>query len=225
MRWMIHGADHKTGRELTIIVDADDPQEAEHRALYNDILVSSIQEFTAAMLSQAPEPAAPALDYCAPDSPPASRPPLGGAPFYRPILAGARWLDGLSSAIRIAGFIALLAALVTTLVPLFEPVREWLPFTIIPLLWFIGSGLLMVIAFLCLFLGASIALLSELALALRDMARNSFRTDLPPPLPETCGGRFGPVRAQLGDQTSSLGLSICTSSSPYAHPLLGADRP
>src|SRR5688572_32017786 len=47
MRFMIHGADQKTGREMTVVMEAPDESEAERRALYNDILVSSVARFTA----------------------------------------------------------------------------------------------------------------------------------------------------------------------------------
>src|SRR6267142_329257 len=35
MQFLIHGADQKTGREMTIVVDARDQTEAEQRVLYN----------------------------------------------------------------------------------------------------------------------------------------------------------------------------------------------
>src|SRR4051812_19168461 len=55
MQFLIHGADQKTGREMTIVVDARDQSEAEQRVLYNDILISSLARFSA------PPPAPPRL--------------------------------------------------------------------------------------------------------------------------------------------------------------------
>src|SRR6185312_14516954 len=45
MQFLIHGADQKTGKEMTIVVDARDQTEAEQRVLYNDILIASMAQF------------------------------------------------------------------------------------------------------------------------------------------------------------------------------------
>lgn len=37
MRWMIYGADSKTGRELSVVVEADDQKTAADWMYYNDI--------------------------------------------------------------------------------------------------------------------------------------------------------------------------------------------
>src|SRR5262245_53463156 len=112
MRFMIHGADQKTGREMTVVVDAPDESEAERRALYNDILVSSVAKFTAGAAAPAPQPielpAAPTCDYEPREFTPEERgsaPPNPAAkvPKYADVLYGARWLDRLGLAARCAG--------------------------------------------------------------------------------------------------------------------------
>jgi hypothetical protein len=77
------------------------------------------------------------------------------------------------------GVLFLLLALCATLLPLIKPVRDIMPFKVIPLLWFIGSALLLTLAFMCLLCGTTISMLSGLSLAIRDMARNSFHEPLP----------------------------------------------
>jgi hypothetical protein len=58
MQFLIHGADQKTGREMTIMVDARDQTEAEQKVLYNDILIASLARFAEPVVEEAPR------DWC-----------------------------------------------------------------------------------------------------------------------------------------------------------------
>ena len=48
------------------------------------------------------------------------------------------------------------------------PLEEW------PIVWFVSGAVLLVMAFGCILCGATVSMMSGLALAVRDMARNSF---------------------------------------------------
>ncbi|HEV8606669.1 MAG TPA: hypothetical protein VGQ99_14940 [Tepidisphaeraceae bacterium] len=177
MQYLIHGADQKTGREMTIVVDARDQAEAEQRVLYNDILIASMSRF----ISPPPQPTrvGPMAPYQRPEPAPEEREKRTRTPFYKEILAGARWLGGLAVAVRMVGVFTVLLALCATLLPVIKPVREIMPFRVIPLLWFIGGAMLLAMGFACMLCGATVSMMSGLALAVRDMARNSFEEDPP----------------------------------------------
>ena len=184
MRWMIYGADSKTGRELSVVVEADDPKEAADWMYYNDILVSSVAEFTAATHEPAP-PAEPvdepapetaALDYHAEDRPPDDRPPLASPPQYRDVLWGARWLHAVAILVQVVACLLLVLGGAAVAVGC---VHEWQhrisPKVAIPAIaWLAGGGVLLSLALLLLFLASVVSMTSGLALAVRDVARNSF---------------------------------------------------
>ena len=119
------------------------------------------------------------MDYNRPDPDPTDRNFRSRTPFYKEILRGAKWLGGLAFAVRMFGVLFALLALCAIALPLIKPIREIMPFTVIPLVWFIGGGLLLTLGFMCMLCGATVSMLSGLALAIRDMARNSFHEDPP----------------------------------------------
>jgi hypothetical protein len=174
MKFMIHGADQKTGRELTVVIDAADRTEAEQRVLYNDILIASLAHY----VPPTPPPA-PMIGYNRPDPAPGERNLRTRTPFYKEILRGAKWLGGLAFAVRMFGVLFALLALCAIALPLIKPIREIMPFAVIPLVWFIGGALLLTLGFMCMLCGATVSMLSGLALAIRDMARNSFHEEPP----------------------------------------------
>jgi hypothetical protein len=180
MRFMIHGADQKTGRELTVVVDAPDETEAERRALYNDILVSSVARFTAGMAPLNPvQPAAPTLSYRPPeipaehrgDSPPSA---LGVTPKYRDVLRGARWLDSLGTLSRWGGGLVMLSGVALILIVLIDPLRELLNFPVQPALWMTVATIILVVGMLCVCCGVMVSMMSGLVIAIRDIAQNTF---------------------------------------------------
>jgi len=172
MQFLIHGADQKTGREMTIVVDARDQTEAEQRVLYNDILIGSMAKF----VSPPPKPprAGPLVPYQRPEPKPEEREKGTRTPIYKEILRGAKWLGGLAVAVRMVGVFLMLVALCLVAAPLIPWVREIMPLEEWPLAWFVGGAVLGAMAFACMLCGATVSMMSGLALAVRDMARNSF---------------------------------------------------
>ncbi len=192
MRFVIHGADKKTGREMTIAVDAPDASEAERRALYNDILVSSVNRFTSGEGTlKLPEPEVSALDYRPAELPPADRGDLtpsseAVAPKYAEVLRGARWLVWLAAIARWAGSAVVVAALAVALIVLIKPLHRHVPFPInTPALWLAAAGLVAAVGLLAVLCGVMISMTSGLTLALRDIARNTFHIAAAKPAAES----------------------------------------
>jgi hypothetical protein len=176
MQFLIHGADQKTGREMTIVVDARDRTEAEQRVLYNDILISSMAQFAAQVVEDKPAEL-PVAGYLRPEPAAEEREKSTRTPIYQEILRGAKWLWGLAIFVRMVGVFLVLVALCLVAVPLIPWVREIMPLQRWPIAWFVGGVLLLVMAFGCMLCGATVSMMSGLALAVRDMARNSFSED------------------------------------------------
>lgn len=176
MQFLIHGADQKTGREMTIVVDARDRTEAEQKVLYNDILIASMAQFVAPVIEDKPADL-PVTDYLRPEPDPEEREKTTRAPIYQEILRGAKWLGGLAIFVRMVGVFLLLVALCLVAVPLIPWLKAVMPMARWPIAWFIGGALMMLMAFGCMLCGATVSMMSGLALALRDMARNSFSED------------------------------------------------
>jgi len=173
MQFLIHGADQKTGREMTIMVDARDQTEAEHKVLYNDILIASLARFVQPVVQETPrEPAKP--EYLRSEPRPEEREKKTRTPIYREILRGAKWLGGLAMFVKMLGVFLLLVAICLVAVPLIPWLKEILPLARWPVAWFAGAAVLLAMAFACMLCGTTVSMMSGLALAIRDMARNSF---------------------------------------------------
>ena len=173
MQFLIHGADQKTGREMTIMVDARDQTEAEQKVLYNDILIASLARFAEPVMEEPPRELA-KPEYLRPEPSPQEREKKTRTPIYREILRGAKWLGGLAIFVKMAGVFLLLVAMCLVAVPLVPWLKEVLPLAQWPVAWFAASAVLLAIAFGCMLCGATVSMMSGLALAIRDMARNSF---------------------------------------------------
>lgn len=173
MRWTVQGADASKGQDVCMTIEADTREQAEAQARYNGILVSSISPET-----EQPEPAASStLEYARPTtvaSAPAAVPValpyfahVREAPQYRQIVAGARWLKRIGWVCMALGLLSLLSGMfngIDLFLPRrFNPVRLM---RLVEMFWFgavlTGTGL-----FFHLF--------SSVALAVRDMAGNSYR--------------------------------------------------
>jgi len=176
MQFLIHGADQKTGREMTIMVDARDQTEAEQKVLYNDILIASLARFAEPVVDEAKELAQP--EYLRPEPLPEEREKTTRTPIYKEILRGAKWLGGLAMFVKMVGVFLLLVAICLVAVPLIPWLKEILPLAQWPVAWFAGSAVILAMAFACMLCGATVSMMSGLALALRDMARNSFAEQL-----------------------------------------------
>ncbi|HEV8293541.1 MAG TPA: hypothetical protein VGP94_16510 [Tepidisphaeraceae bacterium] len=179
MQFLIHGADQKTGREMTIVVDARDRTEAEQRVLYNDILIASMAKFAEPVVIEEQKPADLAMElerpgYLRPEPRPEEREKQTRTPIYKEILRGAKWLGGLAIFVKMVGVFLVLVAACLVAVPLIPWLRVTLPLEEWPIAWFVSGAVLLVMAFGCMLCGASVSMMSGLALAVRDMARNSF---------------------------------------------------
>jgi len=175
MQFLIHGADQKTGREMTIVVDARDQSEADQRVLYNDILIGSMGRFVAPPSEEPKEPVELAVPrYLRPEPKPEEREKGTRTPIYKEILRGAKWLGGLAMAVRMVGVFLVLVAGCLVAVPLIPWLRMVMPLEEWPIVWFVSGAVLLVMAFGCILCGATVSMMSGLALAVRDMARNSF---------------------------------------------------
>jgi hypothetical protein len=186
MRFMIHGADQKTGREMTVVMEAPDESEAERRALYNDILVSSVAKFTAGagmpalpQQQKAAEPDTPKLAYHPLEFPPAQRgstPPSPAAtvPTYRDVLTGARWLDRVGVAAITGGAAAIIGGVALIVIALVDPVRRHLALPPNTGLFLAAAAVLSVLGILCVVSGVMVSMTSGLVVAVRDVAQNTF---------------------------------------------------
>jgi hypothetical protein len=187
MRFMIHGADQKTGREMTVVLEAPDESEAERRALYNDILVSSVAKFTAgaSMPASLPqhrklvEPDAPKLSYHPLELPPAQRgsvppSPVATVPLYRDVLTGARWLDRVGVAAITGGAAAIIGGVALIVIALVDPVRQHLALPPNKGLFMAAAAVLSVLGILCVVSGVMVSMTSGLVVAVRDVAQNTF---------------------------------------------------
>src|SRR5882762_8476262 len=147
MQFLIHGADQKTGKEMTIVVDARDQTEAEQRVLYNDILIASMAQFAAPPVVEERPVDLPVASYLRPEPAPEVREKKTRTPIYKEILRGAKWLGGLAMFVRMVGVFLLLVALCLVVVPLIPWTREIMPLQKWPLAWFVGGAVMMVMAF------------------------------------------------------------------------------
>jgi hypothetical protein len=219
MQFLIHGADHKTGREMTIVVDARDPADAARRVLYNDVLVSSITDFVQTPSQPEPSPAElpelqqprgedeSAIEYKAPEVEPPQRQPCSRPPFYRQILSGARSLRTLSLAISTVGLILVVAALVAAALPWCRVLRIYLPFVVVPGLCYLAAAALAIMGVVCACCAAPLSMMSEMALAMRDLARNSFRDEIaePPAEPAEPPARVKILRSRTTESLITCG--------------------
>lgn len=163
MKWIIEGADESSGQEQHLTLEARDRDEAERLARYRGVLVSSVRADLA-----------PSLEYRRPDATPAEA-PGGGAnlPHYPQILLGCWLLRWLAWCVVGLAALCLLGAGLTLAMPLFRgriKYMTWLDWlavitsAVAPTIY--GLFLLIVAVFL--------RLAGGLALAFRDIARNSF---------------------------------------------------
>jgi hypothetical protein len=190
MRWTIEGADSNTGRDLTVTVEARDEADAEQQARYNGVLVARVYPFGVRPKDAAPVPV---VDYATAATPKAMpKPPEVAAglqagpravvplPDYQPIVAGARALVLFARVVRVAALVLFGVAAVAALLPFLTawwygggavqspPVSEVVP-ALFAAVWPAALGLAMLVA------AAVLRMLAFLALAVRDIARNSFR--------------------------------------------------
>ncbi len=173
MKWLVDGADSTSGNEQTIIVDAETMEQARREATRRGMFVSSIREMELAEPAEPPDPlqalasaksgqsgTPDAVDYRTP------RPrEIQQSPYYRGLLIGGTLACWVAYVYYVLGVILLLSTIVGVLNS--QP---------------LGSGRALVTAAIAMVFpltvfagGVLIHTIGSGALALRDIARNSFR--------------------------------------------------
>jgi hypothetical protein len=163
MRWDVEGADTTTGKDVRLTVEAVTREEAERLARYNGILVATVSR---------PAPA-PSIDY---EPPPAAAAPGTGPPEYPDLLFAARWLRRLSHVTAGFGLLYALGAMTYLLATVFSRPFPRLLDYVLEVLFGSPTSLLPItlMALGCFITAAVLRLLGGLAMARRDLARNSF---------------------------------------------------
>ena len=194
--WTVEGADKQSGKDTIRSIDAPTEVIARQTAEQMGILVAEIHRSTADPLEElhaavqasqsnatATTSGAPTLNYSTvkknptvPDIPIATpAPPVVDyptTPEYRDILVGAKWLRIIALFAAIIGWIGLGVAALSLVLGIVEtfagssmlPIAIGLPFVIPALIFGVGY----------LALAAILRLAASVAVAVRDMARNSF---------------------------------------------------
>ena len=166
MRWLVEAADSKTGMETEITVEARTEAEAERLARYNGLLVWKVSRVGARP--------APLVPYRGPE--------VAGPPQYVQVLRSAAWVRRLSVVVSAVGWIGFVTALgVFSFLCMREAWDNWkswrawlLPATVATWRWAAAAAG-------CVIAGAVMRLMGAVALAIRDVARNTYR-------PEAVGG-------------------------------------
>ncbi len=166
MRWLIEAADSKTGLETEITVEARTEADAERLARYNGLLVSKVSRF-------GPKPAT-IVPYRGVD--------VAGPPKYRQLLRSAAWVRGQGLAVAGLGWVGLLAAAgVFGFLCMrhgwdnWKSWRAWLvPASLATWSWAAAAAALVVV-------GSVLRLAGAVALAVRDVARNTYQREAPAP--------------------------------------------
>jgi hypothetical protein len=193
--WTVDGADKKTGKDIVQSIDAPTEHLARATALEMGILVADIHRSAAdpleelgaavqASRSESPTPAAsdaPTLDYSTvrknpsvPLIPTAAPAPLGypTTPEYSDIITGVKWLRAIALITAILGWIGIAVAALALVMGLVVAVAGPGMGSIALGLPFVIPASIFGIAYLAV--SAVLRLAASVALAVRDIARNSF---------------------------------------------------
>lgn len=173
MRWVIEGADATTGRDVRVEVEAADRRHAELEAKKRRILVSTL---TAA----GPDPSDPMPPVAVAQSMPSrdqlladlplAEPRQGAVPGYRDILAGAATVRTIAVIVAVIGWVgAIVYGLATIIFIAVAGPRDALPYLLV------GGSAAVVHLVACLAISSLWQLGAGLSIAVRDIARNSFR--------------------------------------------------
>jgi hypothetical protein len=180
MRWNVEAADKGTGIERVIQIEAHSAQDAEQIARRHGLLVSSVHPLPVQSDAKKPDIAAPA-PVSRPGNgssevlqPEADRPAPRAKPEYKEIATGAHWVGICGGAASILGIITLLAGaicLITGVAIMNDPSNHANNGVT-----FVASGVgLLCWGIAALLGGVVLNMLSALSLAVRVIARNSFK--------------------------------------------------
>lgn len=165
MKWTVEGADEKTGVDVTVSYEAGSLEDAMDLARANGILPSDAYLAGSRRGKPAPPlsyatPGTPNVSPAVPPVPPAAPiPALPAAPVvpeYKAIRDGAKWLGTLAAILYVLAVLCFIGSALTAATP-------------------DRSIDLLVRGFWLMVGGAVIRMLAHVALAVRDIARNSWR--------------------------------------------------
>lgn len=161
--WLIEGAYRASGEDISTSVETETKREAMQWAHDNDIMVSSI------IAADEVLPAGEADMPAKPPAPAMTRKPIGPMPVYREIKRDGATIAAFGLAVLIIGSVWLSVAVVLALIGIANAVttRDWMF-----LFEFLSEAIRAIIVIV---FGAAIRLFGHIALAVRDIARNSFR--------------------------------------------------
>lgn len=162
MRWLVEAADSKTGMETEITVEARTEAEAERLARYNGLLVWKVSRVGARP--------APLVLYRGPE--------VAGPPQYVQVLRSAAWVRRLGIVVSAVGWIGFVLALgVFSFLCMREGWDNWKSWRT----WLVPAALATwrwaAAAAGCVIAGAVLRLTGAVALAIRDVARNTYRSE------------------------------------------------
>ena len=167
MRWVIEAVDSRTGLDTEMTVEALTATEAERLARYNGLLVANVYKHGFVRRFKRPTP--PVMPYAPP------RPLEPGPPSYAQVLRDARWVRRLGQAVSALGWVGVFGAAAWFAYLATKAGagnwRDWKHWLVVPaaVAWryaLVGAA--------CVLTGAVLRLLGATALAMRDVARNTF---------------------------------------------------
>jgi hypothetical protein len=174
MRWKVEGADPVTGSDQLLNVEALTAEEAERQARYNGLLVSRVYAASARRADT------PVLLYAtparAPESDDGDAPSDGSAaaalpvvPEYHPITRGARWLTLIARGLFGLSALAAVASACAVTVGVRHVIAKLPSDYLTAALWLFAAAVAGCVG------GVLLRTLAAVALAVRDIARNSYR--------------------------------------------------
>ena len=178
MRWNVEGADGKTGQERVYQIEAATARSAEEKARLQGVLVTAVHpsivkseaekldDLIDASVGQ-PSPDRMGIDYLAAETHQSSGHRTASAPQYEAIANGAKLLNRLAHVAVVLGVLYIVIAAVVAMIAFAHP-QSFAQF-LASALWLLSCGIALFIS------AAIIQMNASLALAVRDIARNSFR--------------------------------------------------
>lgn len=167
MRWLVEGADAQTGRDVRIVIEAVSAAEAEQKAMDRRVLVSRVTVAPAA----APTP------QQSEETDRLVKQRLDPTPEYDEIVSGASALGVLASLVAgvgwlfvLGGFVFIVIAIGETVNPQVSPVHGVSVVTLV-----VGGAVALGYGVMILLAASLVRMIGSMGLALRDLARNSFR--------------------------------------------------
>ena len=188
MRWVVEAVDSRTGLDTHMTVEALTATEAERLARYNGLLVADVYKHTFA--SRFRSRPAPVMPYAPP------KPAEQGPPSYAQVLRDARWVRRLGLALSALGWVGVFgAAAVFAYLATRAGAANWKDWRAWLLEPAAASWRWAAAGAACVAAGSVLRLFGSTALAVRDLARNTFPPGPGQPRPEPDGRADHPAVA------------------------------